>query len=196
MSNFLLCSNTVYLLFVSVCWCGSVYMCMGLYVEVHVCESRCQKLMSAVFLNHASPWVSLRHGVSLNPELIHFGQSGWPMSSRDPSASVHTSSTGVTEELLHISILLRWWGLISSHHVCMEDIVLAEPLMTPVLFQYWLILFCMSKHTDSQTVLYHPAIIWKHCNPQWQTSSGCFKWNKTEEMFFVGSRSTYFTTPF
>lgn len=43
--------------------------------------------------------------LSLNPELIDFGQTGWPMSSRDPSISVLTSSTGVIEEHLHTWIL-------------------------------------------------------------------------------------------
>lgn len=141
MSNFLLCSNTVYWLSVRVCLCGYVYMCVGLYVHVHACESRCQKLMSAVSLNHVfTSCFTLRHRVSLNPELINFGQSGWPMSSRDPSTSVLTSSTGVTEELPHVWMLPRW-GLISSHHACMEDLLLAEPLMTPVLYEHLLILF-------------------------------------------------------
>lgn len=45
--------------------------------------------------------------LSLNPELIDFGQAGWPMSSRDPSVSVLTSSTGVIEEHLHTWILPR-----------------------------------------------------------------------------------------
>lgn len=131
MSNFLLCSNMfIYFLYVRVGVC--VHLCVGVYVHVHARECRCQKWMSAISLSHVSPYIFLRHGLSLNPELINFGQAGWPMTSRSPSVSVSTSRTGVTEEHLHIWILPRW-GWISCHHACMEDVSLAESWRTPAL---------------------------------------------------------------
>lgn len=67
---------------------GCMHMCMHVKVDV-------RRLMDRV-----SPC-----DLSLNPELIDFGQTGWPMSYRDPSISVLTSSTGVIEEHLHTWIL-------------------------------------------------------------------------------------------
>lgn len=75
---------------------------MGVYVHVHTCESGSQ-------LSH--------HDLSLNPELIDFGQTGWPMSSRDPSVSVLTSSTGLQRSTPTLGFYLgdEDWFLVIMH---------------------------------------------------------------------------------